>query len=447
MNIMQNVNRRMIGLLLATVSPVIAIMASQGAMALPTGGTVIQGAVSIDHGLLVANQVTINQTDDRAVIEWSNFNLESNETAQFIVPSASSATLNRITDQVASSIKGTVTSNGIVYFVNPNGIVFHAGSSFTTNGIFVTTAAIDTTPFMNNQFGGSSFGSGSIVLNGTIAAPRVTVSADTITVNGTITAANGSIELTSKTSSRIGAGAVIRAAGLTSTVTLNSDGDIALLGTENNRIHIAAGQLIWINGKTNSGLDYAVFEGSLRLGDGTNLGSLPVVIDPRTDPTSYFKAQNGNLNINLGGVVKSGEFAINLIEVKSKSAEIENNKTYESIPHKVIVPIQSSPKIEANQSGSFASFVTTPLVTIADSSAQLGNFTTSAELNRPSPMAPQPGNDYSNPQLSKISASSSRGVEINPLPPVSKGKKTVFANPLRIGEADDVTAGMVLSLN
>ena len=110
------VRAKVLGLLLATVSPVMAFLATHSAMALPAGGNAGTANVTIDYGVTAANTVTISQSDDRAVIDWSSFNLESNETAKFIVPSSTSATLNRINDSSASTIKGTVNSNGIVYF-------------------------------------------------------------------------------------------------------------------------------------------------------------------------------------------------------------------------------------------------------------------------------------------------------------------------------------------
>ncbi|MCX8500232.1 MAG: hypothetical protein ORO03_00840, partial [Alphaproteobacteria bacterium] len=84
----------------------------QTSHAAPVGGVVGSGSATISASGLVT---TINQSTDRAVIDWSSFNLAANETALFVVPSDSSATLNRISGGL-STISGSVESNGTVYF-------------------------------------------------------------------------------------------------------------------------------------------------------------------------------------------------------------------------------------------------------------------------------------------------------------------------------------------
>ncbi|MCX8502163.1 MAG: filamentous hemagglutinin N-terminal domain-containing protein, partial [Alphaproteobacteria bacterium] len=97
----------------------------QASRAAPVGGVVANGNATISASGLVT---TVNQSTDRAVIDWQSFNLSQNETARFLVPSDSSATLNRITGGGVSTISGSVESNGTVYFSNPNGLVFDATS-------------------------------------------------------------------------------------------------------------------------------------------------------------------------------------------------------------------------------------------------------------------------------------------------------------------------------
>ena len=50
--------------------------------------------------------------------------IDQGETVQFIQPGVKSRVLNRISGESPSSINGTIQANGIVYFVNPSGIVF-----------------------------------------------------------------------------------------------------------------------------------------------------------------------------------------------------------------------------------------------------------------------------------------------------------------------------------
>lgn len=69
------------------------------ARANPLGGQVVGGSASIQgQG---TNQVIINQSTQRAIINWNTFNIAPGETTQFIQPSSSSVALNRITGGLA----------------------------------------------------------------------------------------------------------------------------------------------------------------------------------------------------------------------------------------------------------------------------------------------------------------------------------------------------------
>ena len=88
-----------------------------------------------------------------------------------MVPSDTSATLNRIATGGVSTISGSVESNGVVYFANPNGLVFDATSQVTANGFIATTGTISNFDFMNRgDFAG--FGTSAVTLNGAISVHR-----------------------------------------------------------------------------------------------------------------------------------------------------------------------------------------------------------------------------------------------------------------------------------
>ena len=117
-----------------------------------------------------------------------------------MVPSDSSATLNRISGGV-STISGSVESNGTVYFSNPNGLVFDATSRVTANGFVATTGTISNFDFMNRgEF--SNHHANQVTLNGAISAPSITVQSGTVTVGGNLSAGSGKILLSSSQASR-----------------------------------------------------------------------------------------------------------------------------------------------------------------------------------------------------------------------------------------------------
>jgi large exoprotein involved in heme utilization and adhesion len=82
------------------------------AHALPQGGQVSGGQAGIVTG---ANQVTINQSSQRAVLDWNSFNVGSDESVRFNQPSASAIALNRIHDANPSQVDGQLTANGQVW--------------------------------------------------------------------------------------------------------------------------------------------------------------------------------------------------------------------------------------------------------------------------------------------------------------------------------------------
>ena len=91
----------------------------------PTGGVVVLGDAQIQSAF--PGLTTIHQQTDRAVIDWSTFNIASGEHTNFIVPDVTSATLNRVLDGGPSLLNGTLTSNGQLFLTD-------LGSS---NGSFV----------------------------------------------------------------------------------------------------------------------------------------------------------------------------------------------------------------------------------------------------------------------------------------------------------------------
>lgn len=130
---------------LAGVFPLIGLTAST-AHANPQGGTVAQGSATITQ--TDPKTVTVNQTSDRAVLNWQSFSIGAGETTRFNQPSSSSMTLNRVTGDQVSQILGNLQANGRVYLVNPNGIVFGAGSKIDVAALVASTANIKDSNFM-----------------------------------------------------------------------------------------------------------------------------------------------------------------------------------------------------------------------------------------------------------------------------------------------------------
>lgn len=111
----------------------------------PIGGSVANGAVSITTN---GSVMTIKQTTNKAIINWQHFNIAKGETLHFIQPTASAIALNRVIGNDASSIYGTLTANGKVFLINPNGILFAPGAQVNVGGLTASTLSIKDRDFL-----------------------------------------------------------------------------------------------------------------------------------------------------------------------------------------------------------------------------------------------------------------------------------------------------------
>src|SRR5580700_770923 len=117
------------------------------AMAGPNGASVVGGSATV-QGQGTAN-VVVNQTSPSAIINWNTFNIGAGETTRINVPSASSVQLDRVTGGLGpSQILGSLYSNGKVFLVNPDGILFGAGARINVGGLLATTNDISNADFM-----------------------------------------------------------------------------------------------------------------------------------------------------------------------------------------------------------------------------------------------------------------------------------------------------------
>jgi filamentous hemagglutinin family protein len=133
------------------------------------------------------------------ILNWQSFNVNPGEVTRFVQQSADSAVLNRVLGQDPSKILGALQSNGKVFLINPNGILFGANARVDVNGLVASTLDIADADF---KAGKKSFtvGShaGSVRNEGTIATPaggRVFLIAPDVTNAGVISAPNGELVL------------------------------------------------------------------------------------------------------------------------------------------------------------------------------------------------------------------------------------------------------------
>jgi filamentous hemagglutinin family protein len=139
---------------------------------LPTGGTVVAGSATIAPGTAPGTSVlNIDQSSQRAVIDWNTFNLGSAAQVNFEQVNSSAATLNRVLDSNASQIFGKITSIGQVFLLNPNGVYFGKSATVDVGSLAVTTNSIGNADFMAGKLTFARNGAtGSVVNDGTLQA-------------------------------------------------------------------------------------------------------------------------------------------------------------------------------------------------------------------------------------------------------------------------------------
>jgi filamentous hemagglutinin family protein len=95
------------------------------------------------------NKLTVTQTSNNATLNWSSFNIGANGKVVFQQPSSQSIALNRIFDANPSAIFGSVSANGQIYLINPNGFLFGAHSTVNVAGMIASSLNITDSTFAN----------------------------------------------------------------------------------------------------------------------------------------------------------------------------------------------------------------------------------------------------------------------------------------------------------
>ncbi|AZG09120.1 filamentous hemagglutinin N-terminal domain-containing protein [Pigmentiphaga sp. H8] len=258
------------------------------ANALPTGGSVVAGQAGISQS---GSRMTIQQGSNRAIIDWTSFNIGSNATVRFEQASSASVALNRVVGGDASRIHGQLTANGQVWLVNPNGVVFGRGSQVNVGGLVASTLGIANEDFLNGKYAftrGSA--TGGIVNRGTITAKdggQIALLAPTVSNDGVLVARLGSVAMAAgdRITLESGVNGLLRVEVEPSTVrTL----------IENRQLVVADGGQVIMTGKAADALSASVV---------SNTGTLQARTLQEKDGRILLLADMGNGTVQVGGTL------------------------------------------------------------------------------------------------------------------------------------------------
>lgn len=129
---------------------------------LPAMPSVANGTVGITKPAPNVMQIT---NTPGAIVNWSSFSIGSASRVTIDQSGGpASAMLNRVTGVDPSQIMGRLDSNGRVFLVNPNGVLFGAGSVVDAQGLIASTRDISNANFLAGNYLFRGTGAGQIVV-------------------------------------------------------------------------------------------------------------------------------------------------------------------------------------------------------------------------------------------------------------------------------------------
>ncbi|HEX4559236.1 MAG TPA: beta-propeller fold lactonase family protein [Mycobacterium sp.] len=174
-----------------------AAAAGPTAPVLPTGGVTVAGAATLTNNF---NQLVINQTSPRAIVDFRTFNLDANSTVTITQPTSTSVLLIQANGGPAQIAGGTIQSNGRVILVDRSGMTVSPGAQIDTiGGVVLSTAGFAFPADLgSNSFNAPGDPLAVITMDGTIKAGRgglVALLAPQVVVGGTIDEPDGAVDV------------------------------------------------------------------------------------------------------------------------------------------------------------------------------------------------------------------------------------------------------------
>ncbi len=168
------------------------------ANSLPEGEQVVSGSATFDR--TTADTLNINTPSDRLIVNYNSFSIAQPEAVNFYQPSSSSIALNRIVGGDPSSIFGTLTANGRIMLINPNGILFGPNSRVDVAGLVASTLDVSNSDFLNGDLTFTKYGDkigASVINKGYLTGKNITLLGSVARNEGTIVTTLGNTTLAS----------------------------------------------------------------------------------------------------------------------------------------------------------------------------------------------------------------------------------------------------------
>ncbi|WP_319061001.1 two-partner secretion system adhesin CdrA [Pseudomonas aeruginosa] len=205
--------------LAASSTLMFAIASINAAMAAPTGAQFNPNEIKISQQ---GKTTLIDQSTQRAIINWKGFDVSADEAVRFNQPGVTSSTLNRVIAGQESVIAGRISAPGQVIIYNSNGVVFSGSAKVDVGSLITTTANISDEHFRQGKliFDQPGNPDARIVNDGSISVAEKGLAAfvaPSVANNGVINARLGTVAM---------------AAGNAATIDLYGDGLVSIAVTD-----------------------------------------------------------------------------------------------------------------------------------------------------------------------------------------------------------------------
>ncbi len=118
-------------------------------VAAPHEPQAVHGTAKVSHP---DQNTTVITVSDKAIVQYRHFSILEGEKVQIKHPSTSSISLHRDVGQFPSQIMGELSSNGKIFLVNPNGIVFGPHSKVNVGSLIASTLDIANSDFISGKY-------------------------------------------------------------------------------------------------------------------------------------------------------------------------------------------------------------------------------------------------------------------------------------------------------
>ncbi|MEO8279544.1 MAG: filamentous hemagglutinin N-terminal domain-containing protein, partial [Ideonella sp.] len=118
------------------------------AAALPSGLNVVAGQAS---AVVNGQQMTVTNSAN-SILNWQSFSIGSNNGVYFAQPNSASKVLNRVVGNDPSAILGSLGSNGQVWLLNPNGVLFGQGARVDVGGLVTSTLRLNDLDWLSGRY-------------------------------------------------------------------------------------------------------------------------------------------------------------------------------------------------------------------------------------------------------------------------------------------------------